>query len=394
MRELDGHVRHTIIRLLSEYTGQGVHAVAPQPGQRQQGLRPDLVLNAGTLRFVVEVKASGAAAPVAAALRALEVYRTAWAADEETTTTVVPLLVVPFMGDVGKGMCSQSDISWLDLAGNAQFTAPGLRVWIEGRRNTSERRTPAANPFAPRAARITRHLLLAPKRVWTQTTLAQETGLEKGFVSKVVRALIRQELLTDARDQRSSASPNEPGSRSLRLVDPNALLDAWREAYDFEKHDVHRGVIAARSGPELLNRLAIHFKAQKGSRGRYAATGLAAAARLAPYADFRTVSIYCEELPEPEVLADLGFQPAEQGGNVWFVIPNDSDIFAGTQEIDDIPCVSAAQAYVDLFAHPERARDAASELRARCLSWDWPVSASRSAGHGKPAARSKVQRTP
>jgi hypothetical protein len=373
MRAVDAHVCHTVARLLSEYTGDEARLVATeawegQPGAQQRRLRSDLIVDAAGIRFIIETKASGAAAPVAAGLRALNAYRTALEGRDRGAHLNVPLLVVPFMGEVGQELCAEAGASWLDLAGNARIVAPGLRVWVDGRPNVAARRPSPVNPFAPRAARIPRCLLLAPERAWTQHALVEETGLDKGFVSKVVGALVGQELLAAERGRDGPAKAGAGSPRTLRVVDPDALLDAWREAYAFDKHDVHRGIVAARSGPELLDRLAARFGKSDGPAGRYAATGLAAASRLAPYADFRTVTFYCEELPRPGVLADLGFQEAERGGNVWLVVPNDAGVFDGAAPVEGVPCVSAVQTYLDLFAHPERARDAAAELRARCLS--------------------------
>jgi len=369
VREIDAHVRHGITRLLAEYTGEEARLVAPeawgrQLGTQQRQLSPDLVVDAAGIRFVVETKASGAAAPVAAGLRVLKAYRSAFEAPDRRARRSVPLLVVPFMGEVGRELCTEAGISWLDLAGNARIAAPGLRVRVEGRPNVDARRTSLVNPFAPRAARVPRRLLLAPERAWTQHALAKETGLDKGFVSKVVGALVSQELLALEREKAGVGAP-----RTLRVVDPDALLDAWREVYAFDKHDVHRGLVAARSGPELLERLAARFGESDRPAGRYAATGLAAASRLAPYADFRTVTFYCEELPSASVLADLGFQDGVRGGNVWLAVPSDMGVFDGTATAGGVPCVSAIQTYLDLFAHPERARDAAVEVRAQCLSW-------------------------
>lgn len=132
MRDAESHVRHTVIRLLSEYIGPEAHLVAAEAwgdsaGAGERRHRPDLVVDVAGLRFVIETKASGAAAPVAAGLRALDAHRTR-VSRARGPHTGVPLLVVPFMGDIGQELCEAADASWLDLAGNARITAPGLRA--------------------------------------------------------------------------------------------------------------------------------------------------------------------------------------------------------------------------------------------------------------------------
>jgi len=47
----------------------------------------------------------------------------------------VPVVAVPYMGDLGKRLCAEADVSWFDLSGNADIDAPGLRVLIEGKPN-------------------------------------------------------------------------------------------------------------------------------------------------------------------------------------------------------------------------------------------------------------------
>ena len=119
----------------------------------------------------------------------------------------------------------------------------------------------------------------------------------------------------------------------------------------------------ARSGDALLHRLADELGNQ------YAATGLAAAWLLTRFAAFRIVSVYLAEHPEPELLDRLGFREEARGANVWLVVPNDEGVFHGAAAKDGAHCVHPVQAYLDLKGHPERADEAAKELRAELLTW-------------------------
>lgn len=64
---------------------------------------------------------------------------------------------------------------------------------------------------------------------------------------------------------------------------------------------------------------------------------------------------------------DLGFREEARGANTWLVVPNDEGVFDGMEAIADIPCVHPVQVYVDLKDHPERASEAAVELKKRLL---------------------------
>ena len=57
------------------------------------------------------------------------------------------------------------------------------------------------------------------------------------------------------------------------------------------------------------------------------------------------------------------------GANVWLVVPNDEGVFTAAAAKKGIACVHPVQAYLDLQGHPERAGEAADELRTRLLAW-------------------------
>jgi hypothetical protein len=44
-------------------------------------------------------------------------------------------------------------------------------------------------------------------------------------------------------------------------------------------------------------------------------------------------------------------------------------VFDGARERSGVDCVHPVQAYLDLAAHPERAAEAADEVRAQLLTW-------------------------
>jgi len=72
------------------------------------------------------------------------------------------------------------------------------------------------------------------------------------------------------------------------------------------------------------------------------------------------------------LLDGLGFREEERGSNVWLVLPRDEDVFRGAGLRDGLRRVSAVQVYLDLKAQPERAEEAAEELRRTHLRWSRP----------------------
>ena len=75
---------------------------------------------------------------------------------------------------------------------------------------------------------------MQPQRAFTQRELAAASGLDEGFTSRIVRGMEAQALL-----QRNDAG-------AVSMPDPELMLEAWRETYDFNKHRIVRGHMATR----------------------------------------------------------------------------------------------------------------------------------------------------
>ena len=308
----------------------------------------DLYLQVGKYSFKVEYKSSSAKAPLLIAHTDL-LQNLAKKRHKE-----IPLIVVPYMGDAGRHYCEEHGLSWLDLSGNAHIRASGLFINVEGRPNRFKSAGRPRDVFAPKSSRIARYLLLNPDQGFTQRELSQKNGVDEGHTSRIVRRLEQERLLF--RDD----------SGALRLSDPNELLEAWYDVYDFSQHDITKGHIAARSGDALLYRIADTLTL---SAVDYAATGLGAAWLYSRFAKFRLTTFYFRHPPTEAILESLNFRKDERGANTWLVVPKDGGVFYESNIHDGIQCVHPLQVYLDLKGHPERASEAASKLRQDYLNW-------------------------
>jgi len=100
----------------------------------------------------------------------------------------------------------------------------------------------------------------------------------------------------------------------------------------------------------------------------HAFTGLAAAWALDRFARFRLTSVYVAG--DPRAAADaVGLRRNERGANVQLIGPDDRGVFDGQSDVDDLPCVAPVQVYLDLRHLPERAAEAAAELRIDGKLW-------------------------
>ncbi len=307
-------------------------------------VQDDGLLRIGTWTFALTWESSSRVAAVARALRRLG----------ETGDEAIPLLVVPYMGDSGGALCADAGVSWLDLSGNAHIVGSGLRIVIEGKPNRFGRRGRPRSAFAPKSARIARWLLMHPGEAFTQAELAEATAMDRGFTSRIVHRLLADELVERRPDG------------ALYTPRPDLLLEAWDQDYAFDKHRIHKGVVAARSGTELTERLARGLE-QAGVE--HAFTGLAAAWQISRFAGFRLSTVYLPDGLEPDLERALGFRPMERGANTLLVVPNDRGVLQGAESVHGLPCAHPVQVWLDLSAHPERSKEAAERLREEHMRW-------------------------
>jgi hypothetical protein len=264
---------------------------------------------------------------------------------------MVPMVAVPYMGETGRRLCAEAGVSWIDLSGNAWIDAPGRQIHILGNRNRFASSGRPANVFAPRSSRLVRVLLMKPSRIFSQAELVSASGVDKGRVSRLVRRMQAMDLLVSERG-------------GYRLKDPSVALEAWKEAYDFRQHHVLEGHVPVRDPEEMLGVLR---KATPSAEVKWALTGLAAAWRLTHFAMYRLTSLFVRQVPSSAWLDSFHFVEGSRGANLWILAPADDSVFMGTRTVQGVPCVHPLQAYLDLKAHPERASEAATRLRALVL---------------------------
>lgn len=307
----------------------------------------DFEISSPKHRFAGEYKTNATTASITSAVNALSQFTKG---DSKTN----PLIIVPFMGDVGRRICEESQISWLDLSGNAKIVASGLRIWIQGQPNKFAKRGRPPNAFAPKSSRIARQLLALPTVFQSQAEIARRSGLGDGYVSRIIGRLRNQDLI----------EPNEDGA--VRPSNPDVLLDAWHAVYDFDRSRILKGHVSARTGDELQEKLADKLSRKS---VKYAMSGLGAAWLYTQFAAFRLSTVYLSSIPSRSLLDEIEFSDEPRGANLWIVIPDDNGVFSESQELFNIQCVSPLQTYLDLKAHPERAKEAADELRTSKLRW-------------------------
>lgn len=326
-------------RLAEIFGTSNVHLVKEPRHQ----YRWDATIVVGDRTFLLEWKNSGSLARVVQGTGFLS------AAKSFFPDGAIALLGVPFMGEAGRNHCAEFDQSWLDLSGNARIIAPGIFYQNLGNKNRFRQPGRPASAFGPRGSRIARRLLIAPERTGSQRAIAQAAGLDEGHTSRVIAKLLADGLLH--RD-----------ANGIRVSDWSVLLDAWREEYRFDRHQVFPGHVPASGGDELIRTIA---NIMSGNHISYAATALPAAWLWTGFASFRLATVYLTRPPSQELATSLAFHAGARGANTWLVVPNDDGVFDGAASVNGINCVHPVQVYLDLKGHPERSAEAAENLRSK-----------------------------
>ena len=341
-------IRQAMERLASILDVPDLVEVAGYQERADDRLRCDAVLKARGHCFVLEWKRSGSVGHVRSAIGFLKMVQSSF------SHQVVPLLAVPYMGRAGQELCAQAEVAWLDLSGNARIVVPGIFYQNLGNPNRFRRPGRPESAFGSTGSRVARLLLTEPSKAVSQRDIAHGSGLSEGHVSKVVHKLLETGLV-------------ERGGDGIRVPDRGALLDAWREDYRFDRHSVIRGHIPAADGMSLTRLVA---EALRRTSTTYAVTALPAAWLWTRHAGFRLSTVYLDSPAPAEVREELGFREEQRGANTWLVVPRDNAVFIGVEPVEGVRCVHPVQAYLDLKDHPERAAEAASELRRRLLWGD------------------------
>ena len=192
-------------------TATGLHAeVRPEP-QYKGGPDAllDIVIGDQTIRFAAEVKAVDR-------FQTLGTLKARGGLDQHPA-----LLVAPYITEATAERCRELGIPFIDEAGNAYLEAPGLFVYVTGKRRPIHARlAPAFRALTPAGLRIVFALLDQPAMVAAPyREIARVARVALGTVGDV---------LTDL-EERGHLAPETPGPR--RLLAADRLQDEWVTHY-------------------------------------------------------------------------------------------------------------------------------------------------------------------
>jgi hypothetical protein len=324
---------------------------------RGRGAEPrreiDLVvrLKAGgrPVQLICEVKASGQPRYVRSAVAQLRYFI------EPRQRDTYGVVIAPYLSPASRKICSEEDVGFIDFEGNCRLVFNGVFIERTVPLKPSTERREFKSIFSPKSAQVLRVLLRDPGRHWKVAELAKAAAVSLGHASNVRSALMDREWA-------------ESSTGGLILLNPDALLDSWREAYD-RPPGRRLAFYSTLHGSGFQDRIPKVLQTAN-LNGAAVLASFSAAQWLAPYARVSTHHFYANDIGLTALRDGFDLTSAARGENVIIMQVNDAGIFNDVVEpAPGIRCTSAVQTYLDLWIAGERGKEAAEHLRTERLKW-------------------------
>lgn len=252
------------------------------------------------------------------------------------------LVIAPYLSKSVRDLLEARGFSYLDPTGNVRIVVaePGLFVltsgadanpWPEERRHTLR---------GVKAGRVVRALATAALPLGVRE-LADLAGTDPGYVSRLLAKLDSDALVDRTKRGR------------VEHVRWRKLLISWSEDAPLSSRSIGTAWLAPRGFKGVFDQL------RKGDV-RYAITGSAVAAKFAPIAPTRLVSVYSDDAVE---LADiLGLRAADAGANMILLEHDDESVYEHAVAHEGLLHAPLALVVSDLLTGPGRSPSEADAL--------------------------------
>ncbi len=265
----------------------------------------------------------------------------------------IPLVITRRITANAFDCCIRNNIGVLDLDGNISIQLPGLIIERYREEISKDKVGTSGTAFSARASRVARALLSRPKHQWEQAELVKETSITQGYVSQVLAKL------------RSDRYIHIAGG-TIKLIEPDRLLDDWLSHYRFDRHLRKEYAISFSTYEDGLRKLSGEMKRLK---VKFVFTGWSGAFLKAPYGIPVLIMAYVEKFPDLRDSSVLFPLQKGQNGNVLLLEPHDEGVFQFIEKQNDNPVVSAPQLYLDMSRMPGREKEQAEAIREKLLNY-------------------------
>lgn len=299
--------------------------------------------------LLCEVKSSGQPRHVRTALLELRNYMA------HHPQEAIPVFIAPYLSSDAQALCREQDVGFLDLEGNARLVFDGVFIERQVASKPGADRRELRSLFKPKSAQVLRVMLRNPGQPWRVTDLAQAAAVSLGHVSNVRVGLLDREW-------------GQVADEGLFLSQPDALLDAWRDAY--EPPGGERLSFYTTLHGNSLEEAARRVLSSDESLGLAAFASFSAAHWLAPYGRTGRQFFYADNAGLERLQSALKLSAIPKGENVVVTVLKEAGLLHDTEEpAPGAICTSRVQTYLDLASAGERGQEAAEHLRRERLTW-------------------------
>jgi len=262
-----------------------------------------------------------------------------------------PVMIAPYISELGKEICKKIGIGFLDLSGNAYLDFNSFYLEIEGKPSKFKSPHKLSGLFHPKGERVLRYYLVQEEDelLLTYRQIAKEASISLGQVSKVNKKLDELGLWIER-------------SESMKTLDKTKFLDLWKDNYRFERNRIW-SFYSMKQISQIEKQIAEFCRA---NGTRYALTLFSGGNRLAPFTRYNVATSYFSGDVD-KMRRDLELKEVPSGANVQIIIPYDEGVYYKAQEVDSTIVANPIQIYLDLYNYKGRGREQAEFLRERMI---------------------------
>lgn len=252
------------------------------------------------------------------------------------------IVIAPYISAAAREALERLGLCYADPTGNLRVSLdePALFVLRSGADTNPNPERRQLSLRGTKAGRLVSALIAARPPIGVRQ-LAELAGIDAGYVSRLIKLLDSAALVDRA--------PRGP----VEHVHWRRLLARWATDAPLDRRAVITTWLAPRGLSSLQEQLS-------DSELRYLITGSAAAARIAPVAPPRLLSVYVDTVPH--AAEALGLRKADAGANVILLQPEDASIFENITEADGGRWAPLPLLVIDLLNGPGRSPAEAEAL--------------------------------
>lgn len=270
-----------------------------------------------------------------------------------------PLVCVPYLDQSQLRLLEERQISGIDLSGNALIIVPDeILVSRTGAPNKFRRPGVIKNVYRKNSSIVPRVFLSKP-RYNSIAEVRDEIERRGGVISQATVSKVCASLDQDLVIERTKGQV--PRTRSLRLIQPDKLLDLLTENYSLP---VMNQRLTAKTSltPEQFRRRVMRWRSEAGEKATL--TGSSSAGQYAVMAREPIQSLYCSNLES--LLKRLGSDLEETSRFASIELLETDEDFVYFDARDDL-AASPVQTYLELMQGDKREQETAEQLRKAIL---------------------------